>query len=142
MRKVNYLAISIMSLLSVKTQGQTAQTIITLDRSSPTQYQKKSSNDSTLSLGSLISGIEDEFGSLKMEEGDVSKIKDELIVFERSDILSQIARLNRKYYASLIEMGFSPEEAMKLIVANPIIELLKIKDQPSTKTRSIFREVQ
>ncbi len=127
--------------MSIKAQSQTAQTIITLDSSSPLQYQKKSSND-TLSLGSLISGIEDEFGSLKIEEGDASKIKEELNVFERSDILNQIARLNRKYYASLIEMGFSPEESMKLIIANPLVELLKIKDQPSMKTRSISREIQ
>ncbi len=123
-------------------RSQTARTVITLDGTSPDRYSQDLTDSTYSSLGKLLSGLEAEFGSLE-EPGTISEVEKKLNNLEQSDILSKIARINRKYYASLIEMGFTTDEAMKIIIANPILELIKKEegDMPK-KSRTLSLEMQ
>ncbi len=122
--------------------AQTARTVITLDGTSPERYTKPLEDTTRSSLGKLLTGIEAEFGSLD-DPDNLAEVEKKLSSLEKSDILARVARINRKYYASLIEMGFTTEEAMKIIIANPIVEFIK-KEEPEApkKSRTLSLEMQ
>ena len=144
MRKVVALLVfTIIITFAFQVRSQTARTVITLDGTSPDRYSKDLTDSSYSSLGKLLSGIEAEFGSLEDSE-TLSEVEKKLNHLEKSDVLAKIARINRKYYASLIEIGFTTEEAMKIIIANPIIDLIRkeeIEEAPK-KSRSLSLEMQ
>lgn len=122
--------------------AQTARTVITLDGTSPERYTKPLEDTTRSSLGKLLSGIEAEFGPLDDPE-NLAEVEKKLNSLEKSDILTKVARINRKYYASLIEMGFTTEEAMKIIIANPIVEFIKKDEEEGPKkSRTLTLEMQ
>ena len=122
--------------------AQTARTVITLDGTSPERYTQPLEDTTSSSLGKLLSGIEAEFGTLDDPE-NLTEVDNKLNNLEKSDILTKVARINRKYYASLIEMGFSTDEAMKIIIANPIVEFIKNEEEEGPKkSRTLSLEMQ
>lgn len=142
--KTACLSFLLLLTVAITANAQTASTVITLDGTSTERYSKPSQDDPEASaLSELMSDIEAEFGSLD-DPKNVAIIEKKLENLENSDILSRIARINRKYYASLIEMGFTTDEAMKIIIANPIVDLIrktKNEDIPK-KSRTLSLEMQ
>ncbi len=120
--------------------AQTARTVITLDGSSPERYTEPLEDSTSSSLGKLLAGIEEEFGSLD-DPDNLAEVEKKLNSLEKSDILSKVARINRKYYASLIEMGFTTDEAMKIIIANPVVEFIKKEEETPKKSRTLSLEM-
>ncbi len=144
--KAAVLFLSLMVVIGWSVEAQTARTVITLDGTSPERYDKKATtpteDPASSNLGELLTGIEKEFGSLDDPE-NVAMVQKKLDNLEKSDILARVARINRKYYASLIEMGFTTEEAMKIIIANPIVEFLKNENEDTPKkSRTLSLEMQ
>lgn len=142
-KSVTLLICMILFAFAFEASSQTARTVITLDGISPNRYSQDLTDSTYSSLGKLLSGIEAEFGSLEDPE-TISEVEKKLNNLEKSDVLAKIARINRKYYASLIEMGFTTEEAMKIIIANPIIELIKKEESEVApkKSRTLSLEMQ
>ncbi len=44
-----------------------------------------------------------------------------LLYYETSTVLERIAKLDKKYYDALIKSGFTKEEALRIMIANPLI---------------------
>ncbi|XOV93696.1 MAG: hypothetical protein ACFHWX_03095 [Bacteroidota bacterium] len=144
MKAVRLLSFLILLICIFQVEAQTARTVITLDGTSPERYTKplEDSVSAGSSLGRLLSGIEAEFGPLD-DPANLAEVENKLNSLEKSGILSQVARINRKYYASLIEMGFTTEEAMKIIIANPIVEFIKKEEsEVPKKSRTLTLEMQ
>lgn len=141
MKYAGYLLLLLFLAFTTMVNAQTARTVITLDGTAPERYTRPLEDTTRSSLGKLLSGIEAEFGSLDDPE-NLAQVEKKLNALEKSDILAKVARINRKYYASLIEMGFTTEEAMKIIIANPIVEFIKKdEDEAPKKSRTLSLEM-
>lgn len=50
----------------------------------------------------------------------VGAINKKLDYYESSDVIERISKLTKRYYDSLLEAGFTEEEALKIITENPL----------------------
>jgi cell division protein FtsB len=85
------------------------------------QNQQQKANDQTKNQANhQSSGFYDSDMKKLYDQAIRGMIDSKLEYYETTDAVDRIAKLNKKYYDSLIKAGFTEEQALKIVIEHPL----------------------